>query len=373
MPRASLADGMIVPPPYRKVSETAQKAVIWHDGITETLILSINFKGDAEDFGWIIPVPAKPEVSKASDELFTALEELTVPKVPRYKTPLGIGGYMEAPQKSTVQIIETKRVDIYDITVLKSGTSADLATWFSENNYPYPRDAEYILDNYIDNGWYFVAAKISTKALGYKTSQQLREGHATPLKLVFRSEKIIYPLKISSVVLDYSNYPIFTPQPPIIPLETEGKLPTETSPSAKVSIPETERPPSYYPKPTPSENIKIVLYVFSSHKKTVPGYNTDYASVIKPKTIENLAFDESGEPWIRTTKKMYLTKLVRTMSTSEMTTDLILRDAEDNKPINAPGALDISGLRFWAIIAIPLILEIAFIWYLISKRKVKLW
>lgn len=381
-PASLFADGIIIPPPYYQVQETAQKAVIWHDGNTETLILSITFRGDAEDFGWVVPVPSKPEVSKASDEIFTALEELTIPKVQRYPTPFGFGGYKLAPEVSTVQVIETKRVDIYEVTVLRSGTSKDLSDWLSKNNYPYPKNAAYILDDYIANNWYFVAAKVSTEALGYKTTQQLRDGHATPLKIVFKSEKIIYPLKISSVISDYSGYPVFPPSPTTPEIPPPKKIePFEASPSSgevapqesKIS-PETEwQHPPKYTIPLPEEYVNIVLYVFANRKKTVPGFNIDYASSIKPETIANLAFDEKGSPWVKPTKKMFLTKLARSMKTSEMTTDLILRDAEDNKPVNAPGAIDISGFRFWLVILVPLLLEIAIIWYLIAQRKIKLW
>ena len=60
------------------------------------------------------------------------------------------------------------------------------------NNYNFPDSASYILDSYIDNGWYFVAMKINPQSLEWKdVPQQLREGHATPVVLKFKTDKIM--------------------------------------------------------------------------------------------------------------------------------------------------------------------------------------
>ena len=63
LPAAALADGKFysqekVPPglPY-------QRAFIAHDGARELLILQSKFEGEAEDFGWVVPLPAVPELA----------------------------------------------------------------------------------------------------------------------------------------------------------------------------------------------------------------------------------------------------------------------------------------------------------------------
>jgi len=86
----------------------------------------------------------------------------------------------------------------------------------------------------------------------------------------------------------------------------------------------------YYPPIEPK--VGITLYVLADNKKTVPGFTTDYAGFVKPEQIEKWAI-VSGKPWIETSKKYFLTKLFDTMTISEMTDDLYLRDAEDNKTV----------------------------------------
>jgi hypothetical protein len=93
-------------------------------------------------------------------------------------------------------------------------------------------------------------------------------------------------------------------------------------------------PPEVWPAPPIwRPDVSILLYVFADHKKDLPGFNTDYANWVKSKEIEKLAVESNSESWIKTTaRKYYLTKLTRYMQPPEMTYDLYLRDASDNKP-----------------------------------------
>lgn len=205
LPQLVLADGMVVPPPDYWIQETDQKAVIFYDQGVETLVLSITFEGDADDFGWVVPVPNQPTVEKGSDELFTSLQELT--GISRYYAPsdiLGLGGVEEKDQGVT--IIETKQIEYYDVTVLSSTDKDALTKWLNENGYDFPSSASYILESYIQNQWYFVAMRINAESLEWSdVSQQLRTGHAIPVAISFETKNIVYPLKISSVVSQSDN------------------------------------------------------------------------------------------------------------------------------------------------------------------------
>jgi len=192
IPPAARADGVIMPPPDRNVTQASQKAlIVYQDGV-EDLILSIQFYGDAAEFGWVVPVPAKPEIDEAKDELFEKLGELTRPKKDlldkikgesRYR---GIG-MMEAGAlgkgEEEVTVVETKRVGILDVSVLESRSSRALLGWLDDNGYqlpvagrraePIPEDEEptrinrplQIIQEYLDDGWYFVVAKINAEFL----------------------------------------------------------------------------------------------------------------------------------------------------------------------------------------------------------------
>lgn len=310
MPFLVKADGIYIPPVDYYIASSGQKAVIIHEKGQETLILSTQFRGDAKNFGWVVPVPTRPEVSKSSDELFTSLEELTAPKY--YDRGLGgvtpMAGKGEVEEAQSVQVLETKRVGVYEIKVLEASDSQALAKWLSENKYMYPKEGGYILDEYIQKRWFFVAAKIDAAALeAVGTTKTLKEGHALPIKLVFKSDKIVYPLKISSIQTSLAK-----------------------KEEAKTGVSEEKITPYYYP----TNSVSILLYVFADGKKELPGFTTDYAGYLKPKAIEKLAYVE-GDSWWKPDHKFYLTRLSRSMAFSEMTDDLILRQADNNKPVNA--------------------------------------
>jgi len=512
-PSSASASMLIYPSPY-PVVETAQKAVIWYENGLETLILSTTFHGNAKDFGWLIPVPQKPQTDKASDELYTALDELTRPKYAVDSgpliLPLGMTGLEEkyrGPLPPT--IVETKEMDIYDITVLEPKDEKGLTEWLSNNGYAYPFDRDYIIKSYIEQNWYFVAVKINSSALS-SSQEYLRDGHATPIKLTFPSTNIVYPIKLSGPGIpaskdtgnkvaafsfeqgmegfygSYLNLPYEQKTPgavrkfPVVTLNLDrnnayhesfsikvnttnpevaqtitaqtslsnlkpGKIYTfsawakSTSPkngSAYLAIggqttessdkkPLTSltswqrisltfvAPSSYVVlslngenfsegetinwdavqveegtqatdfteeilpstaqkvSPQPSEDVTLLLYVFANHKKELPGFTTSYASWVSEKTIEKLAFTPDGEkPWVDAKQKMYLTKLHRQMKPSEMTTDLILRDAANNDPVNAESFPEVSTIRFFIVIILVLALEIGgIVAFVIYKKR----
>jgi hypothetical protein len=519
-PTQAFADGMIIPKPSYYIDESGQKAVIWHDGKRETLILSTSFSGNAEDFAWVIPVPSKPEVTYSKDELFTSLEDYTRPKVQdRYPAPLmGVNSLQIGSEdySTKVTVIETKKVDIYDVSVVEATDGTALRKWLEDNGYEYPATKDYLLQYYVSRNWYFVAAKVSAAATEYAGSS-LRQGHATPLSISFDSQQIIYPLKISgpaaksadglkvaaysfetglqgwnagyiyptpiaiesgdvtginrqitggmrssSVTLTYdpvwhgknslqlskskgttsgedfayvnvfglqsgkryvfsatamTNKDIeakvklrvksgerivaetkpqsFGPTKQAIKLEV-GFLAETTSlrfdlvatdledekpvywDAVQIEQGETGSNFSYELMPgttrvgtNSSMQVPVVLYVFSNHKKYVPGFGTEFAGNIKGNVIEKLAIEDDGDPWMKSSKTMYLTKLTKRMMLSEMTDDLMIRDASDNSPVGSGSNLFDSSWKLVLVFGIPLILEIAamsYFWYSKSRK-----
>lgn len=330
-PKNVFADGLMVPPPGYWIEETEQRAVIFHEGNQETLILSVTFRGDAKDFGWLIPFPTRPEVDKSTDELFVALQELTQP-IYRIQKEEGLEPIPLGMEEKGVTVWETKKVDIYQIAVLSSTDKDSLARWLNENGYQYPPSQAYILEEYINNGWYFVAAKINTESLGELVEAQLREGHATPLKMTFETDKPLYPLKISSVMSDFQQ-------------KTGEAVGGE---EIQIIPPRPRR-----------VGVDVLLYIFSDHKSYLPGFNTVYAGWVKREKIENLA-QIQGEPWLKTDKGKYLTRLQRNFTLAEMSSDLWIRKAEDDEVVGAGEPKELLGRerRLLLILGVPLFLEV---------------
>lgn len=417
IPIATKADGGVFPPPYYRVAESSQKAVIFYDKGKETLILSITFKGDAKDFGWVVPVPQKPEVTKGSDEIFISLQEI-IQKYLRYRNitqtlTAPILGLKEGGEPVTV--IETKKIDYYEIAVLSSTDSRALAKWLSDNGYQYPEESAYILNDYVNNQWYFVAVKISPEAQGAdEVMQGMKEGHAVPLKLEFNSEAIIYPLRISAIqvgsesiklsdnlvltsdrieylknigyenLIDRQNGPeifkkivshLFSKKgyyessassyPLIISENDYSTLSSSCFDINNCKIVLEDWFNSYFSRqglnyyPYQGNFVPIYLYVLSDGKKEIPGFTVDYANWISAKDIRKLAYDVNGKSLINPEgKKYYLTSLYANMTTENMTNDLVIRSAENNQRVNAPNP----WLNFlWGVL---IVLGAVFVWLL---------
>jgi len=207
LPSVSLADGGLIPPPNRYVYETDQRAVIFYENNIETLILSVKFQGNAEDFAWIIPTPNKPEVEKSNVELFSSLKELTQIQEDNRGVLLeyGFNSLGQSDALKHIEIIETKKIAYYDITVLRANDENALNEWLNENGYKFPSSGDYVLKDYIDNNWYFTAVKISGEYLSNNLNQATRNGDLIPLSLQFNTSKIVFPLKISSIDYYYEE------------------------------------------------------------------------------------------------------------------------------------------------------------------------
>ncbi|MFH1171278.1 MAG: DUF2330 domain-containing protein [bacterium] len=356
VPTATFADGMIISPPQYPVYESEQRAVIQYDATsqTETLIVTMRFQGTADDFAWILPVPSTPTVTKGSAEVFTSLENLIYNSSRSSKGALdyATGGVANAPE--SVSIINREKIDYYDITTLSSTDSSALTTWLNENGYTFPSTSSYILNTYITNKWRFVAVKFDLSAVA-KAESDLRSGYAVPLKLVFHTPNPVFPLRISSVM---------SPSTALIPVpleETNAATTTNTSDNNTSTA--ADQPPTnssgtseIYPIQPPS-SISINLYILADHKKEIPGFSTSYASWVKKSDVESWAVDDVGNPLLTTSqKKLYLTKLTRSMTTSEMQSDLFPRNAKNNHPVGVSG---ISSINLQVLLSMAIIFSMS--------------
>ena len=93
--------GVVIP-----VSQTAQQALILHDGKTEDLILAVDYNtAQADSLAWIIPVPSVPtEYGTEDGDLFSTLQKWVklVRKEPQKPIPKGAkSAKAQKPPKKT--------------------------------------------------------------------------------------------------------------------------------------------------------------------------------------------------------------------------------------------------------------------------------
>lgn len=81
----------------------------------------------------------------------------------------------------------------YDFVVLSAEESSGLLDWLAENGYAVPEGGEEILQEYVDGGAYFLAARVSLEAAP-------REGDwLWPIQLSYTSEVFSLPIRIGTI------------------------------------------------------------------------------------------------------------------------------------------------------------------------------
>ena len=246
VPVLALADGGIIPDYYIHVFEPEQKAIITWEGTIETMLLSTRFTADGlGNMAWIVPIQSstKPVVTASDMTVFRDFVNYFTP--PRTYNP-GFGVVGSADFAKGVQVIETVKVDIYDITILKTTDASALVDWLNSNGYRVPVDAVPVIARYVGENRYFLANKVNLKNrhaaaidkmvtfnssfesmtlaeqerlteiryYRYGTTDDvlesdirelwhafgdLQRGISTPLKITFTPSKPTFPLAISSI------------------------------------------------------------------------------------------------------------------------------------------------------------------------------
>lgn len=299
------ADGGAFYPPGFYVSETGQKALIYYQNQTENLVVSTSFQGNSKDFAWVIPTPNKPEVFKSDNSIFAELQKITntsdnISSISKSMPNLG------TMTESSVEVIEEKTIDIYDTAVLKATDDKALAQWLQDHGYSFPQNKSYMLSDYINNDWYFVIAKIQDILIqDSEISNQLSSGTVTPLRLQFQSNKIIYPMKLTRLALDYAAENI--------PQATDGEMFLDSSRS----------------------KMDISLYVLTDNKTTQNQLETSWANWIDAKDIAKLNDSVTQDNWIEG-NKLFLTKMDNYIATEDLNNDFLITKAENNSIYPVP-------------------------------------
>lgn len=157
------ADGCFVTDNYGSdVYAPDQKVVISWDGKTETMILSTKLQSDElSNFGWIIPIKStrKPEVELGDIQIFYEISKYFNPPIPpSIKGPMSLSA---GDSFNRVEIIETKKLDIFDITILRATDSEQLYKWLKINNFKVNENSKEILRFYATKEFFFITAKIN--------------------------------------------------------------------------------------------------------------------------------------------------------------------------------------------------------------------
>jgi len=150
------------------------------DGTTEAIV-QILYTGDPVDFSWIVPVEAEPTLDVSDPAMFDELDLLTQPTyqgTPAWSGDAGGCGVFPddgggsaslsaeglGMDSSPVEIVSEQTIGFFATTVLTSEDPGALEAWLVDNDYEVPPGSSEIIAEYVDQGYYWVAVKLTPDA-----------------------------------------------------------------------------------------------------------------------------------------------------------------------------------------------------------------
>ena len=194
----------------------SEVALVRQAGVT-TLSMANDYQGPPEGFAVVVPVPKVLEaddVRVVDPSIFDELRAYTEPRLVSYTCedlypPLptdsaygqvGYGCSVDYPLDSRIALdydpgasVEAQFiVGEYDVVVLSADDSEGLLRWLGDNGYAVGAEQEALLQEYIDGGAYFFAAKVDPARLSDGQSM------LSPLQFSYASEVFSLPIRLGT-------------------------------------------------------------------------------------------------------------------------------------------------------------------------------
>jgi len=213
------------------VRQGLQKTYVFYKNGIETFIIRPGYRGNADEFGMLVPFPTPPAIRKVPDAVFQHLAaavdppEVQVDLRPRPKAYFfgggmggggggfggGFGGSLGfQPEPDAVRVIREEAVGMYEVVVLQAGSAAALKKWMQTHKYRFPDGMEPVCQEYVQRRWCFVAVRTrvgSRKSVDPKpgmrsVNSQLPpgsefDGHIQAMGFRFRSRRLEVPMRLS--------------------------------------------------------------------------------------------------------------------------------------------------------------------------------
>ena len=195
--------------PIEQNAERILFAVDEDAGTVETHV-QIFYEGPADEFAWIVPVPADPVVSLTTDRLFAQLSSILAPRFilnveneDGCETRVFPGGQDVAlndvavassggtgTATETVQVSQAGNVGPYEMVVVQAETESGLLDWLQDHNYNIPDSVGPALAPYVGKDAYFLALRLR---------KDVSTGSLTPISFTYPGDRAAVPIQLTSI------------------------------------------------------------------------------------------------------------------------------------------------------------------------------
>ncbi|MDP2317386.1 MAG: DUF2330 domain-containing protein [Pseudomonadota bacterium] len=216
LPSASAFCGTYVGQAGSDLYNHASQVAVVRQGNHTTLSLAMDYEGPLDQFAIVIPVPVvlgPDDVQRIDATIFDTLDAYSGPRLVSYacedfaearqgcsfgcqETSINYASPRAASDDAAGVVVESAFTEgEYEIVVLSAEESSGLYDWLDANGYELPAGGEAILDEYIDAGSYFFAAKVTLE------STDGTKG-LSPLQFSYDSAVFSLPVRIGTISSD---------------------------------------------------------------------------------------------------------------------------------------------------------------------------
>jgi hypothetical protein len=197
----------------------SEEALVTTDGHTETMVMRLDLRSSEDDAALVVPTPTPAKVSLSSGTRFSDLAGYSAPST-KYRRhwsvdlshlwpPLWIGGLgarsaalRSAPEPGTPSVLDQVELGPLEATTLAGGDVAGVQQWLGSHGYTMRPEVVARLDPYLRQGWAFVAIRL--------TGSTPLNGQLSPVKFVFGSDQLVYPMRMSAAARSDQDVVIYT-------------------------------------------------------------------------------------------------------------------------------------------------------------------
>jgi hypothetical protein len=173
---AAACGGLIAPNGAIRL-DRATTLVAWHDGV-ERYMTSFSYTGEADSFGWIVPLPAVPD--KVEEGGGWTLQRLNRETHPQPLFALDFAGARTA--SSQAEVLQQVQVRALDITVLR-GSGQAVLDWAAQNGFAIDAETRAHVLQYAKGSPVFMAAKYNAARAKL---QRLITGDGAPVLITMK-------------------------------------------------------------------------------------------------------------------------------------------------------------------------------------------
>lgn len=168
--------------------------------------MQLAMNADTDNVALVVPTPTPAIVTTADQSTFGELDTLSAPLIEHQRhwslrRGVGASGPQEAAARAP-HVLNQVRLGPLEATTLTGGDLSGLQTWLSDNGYAIRPAVSAALDPYVRDGWAFVAIRL--------TSTDLIVGGLDPVRMTFRSSRLVYPMRLSVAAQEPQHVTIFT-------------------------------------------------------------------------------------------------------------------------------------------------------------------